>query len=104
MSVNTAPTAGRAAAIASGVDPAALVEAINDAQAQREAAHTELEGLPASNGLTDAEVYAMIDSLGDLGSALNSADPAKLHELYEPLRLELRYDAEARAVRRDQRV
>ena len=52
----------------------------------------------APNGLTDAEMYAMIDSLGDVGSALNCADPAKLHELYEALRLELHYDAEARAV------
>ena len=49
------------AAIASGVDPAALVEAINDTQAQREAARNELDGIPASNGLTDADVYAMIE-------------------------------------------
>jgi hypothetical protein len=40
----------------------------------------------------------MIDSLGDVGSALNRGDPAKLYELYEALRLELRNDADARAV------
>ena len=86
------------AAIASGVDPAALVEAINQAQAQRAAARAELEGMPAPNALTDAEIYAMIDSIGDVGQALNSADATTLHELYEALRLELIYAAEARTV------
>ena len=86
------------AAIASGVDPAALVEAINQAQAQRAAARAELDATPAPNAVTDAEVYAMIDSIGDVGRALNSADPASLQQLYEALRLELIYDAEARSV------
>jgi hypothetical protein len=40
----------------------------------------------------------MIDYLGDVGHALNQADPAKLHDLYEALRLEITYDAPARAV------
>jgi hypothetical protein len=52
------------AAIASGVDPAALVEAINEAQADRAAARAELANTPRPNALTDAEVYAMIDTLG----------------------------------------
>lgn len=69
------------AAIAAGVDPAALVEAINEAQAQRTAAQAELEGAPAPNELTDAEVYAMIDSLGDLGAALADAQPESLSRL-----------------------
>ncbi|MGH3982166.1 MAG: hypothetical protein ACRDST_05635 [Pseudonocardiaceae bacterium] len=46
------------------------MEAINDAQAQRAAAQAELEGAPA----TDAEVYAMIDSLGDVGASLTTPD------------------------------
>jgi hypothetical protein len=62
-------------AIAAGVDPAALVEAINQAQAQRAAAQAELEGAPPPTDLTDAEVYAMIDSLGDVGAALTDARP-----------------------------
>ena len=37
--------------------------------------------------LTDAEVYAMIDSLGDVGNALNSANSDNLRNLYEQLRL-----------------
>lgn len=72
------------AAIEAGVDSAALVESINEAQAQRAATRAELEvDAPAPNALSDAEVYAMIDSLGDVGHALNRADPARLQELYE---------------------
>ncbi len=66
------------AAIEAGVDPAALVESINEAQAQRAATRAQLEAdAPASNALSDAEVYAMIDSLGDVGHALNRADPTR---------------------------
>ncbi|GAA3853827.1 MULTISPECIES: hypothetical protein [Amycolatopsis] len=49
--------------IEAGVDPAALVEAITESQAQRAAARAELDGAPAPSLLTFAEVYAMIDSL-----------------------------------------
>jgi uncharacterized protein YPO0396 len=45
-----------------GVDPAVLVDAINEAQATLAAAHAELENRPAPNALTHAEVYAMVDS------------------------------------------
>jgi len=87
------------AAIEAGVDPAALVESINEAQAQRAAARAELEAnAPAPNTLSDAEVYAMIDSLGDVGHALNWADPIRLQELYEALRLKLIYAADTRTV------
>jgi DNA invertase Pin-like site-specific DNA recombinase len=86
------------AAIAAGVDPAALVEAINEAQAQRTAAQAELEGAPAPNELTDAEVYAMIDSLGDVGAALADAQPESLSRLYQHLGIELRYEPHDRAV------
>jgi hypothetical protein len=46
-----------------------------------------------SAALTDAEVYAMIDSLGDVGTALSGADPRRL-ATYSGLGLDLRYDAE----------
>jgi hypothetical protein len=86
------------AAIAAGVDAAALVESINEAQAQRAAAQAELDNAPAPNALTAAEVHAMVDYLGDVGSSFNQGDPAKLEELYEALRLEMIYDHEARTV------
>jgi hypothetical protein len=86
------------AAIASGVDPAALVEAINDAHTERTAARAELDGTPAPSALTEAEIYAMIDSLGDVGVSLSDARPESLSELYRALRLDLRYDPVERAV------
>lgn len=86
------------AAIETGVDPAAVVEAINEAQAQRTAARAELDGTPAPNALTEAEVYAMIDSLGDVDAVLSDAQPESLSRLYQALRLELRYEPDERAV------
>lgn len=86
------------AAIASGVDPEALVEAINQAQAERAAARAELNGTPTPSALTEAEAYAMIDSLGDVGAALSDAQPDNLSRLYQALRLDLRYDPLERAV------
>jgi hypothetical protein len=85
-------------AIAAGIDPSALVDAINEAQAQRAAARAELDGAPAPSLITDAEVYAMIDSLGDVGSALKDAEPGSLERLYRELGLGLRYEPQERAV------
>ena len=47
---------------------------------------------------TDGEVFAMIDSLGDVGAALSEARPESLSRLYRDLRLELRYEPAERAV------
>jgi Recombinase zinc beta ribbon domain len=85
-------------AIAAGVDPAALVEVINAAQAEREAARATLATVGRTDALTDAEVYAMIDSLGDIGAALRGGTPASLTRLYEGLRLQLRYEPQEQAV------
>jgi hypothetical protein len=52
-------------AIAAGVDPSALVEAINRAKVQRDAIRADLVHQPKATVLDAAEVYAMIDSLGD---------------------------------------
>jgi hypothetical protein len=40
----------------------------------------------------------MIDSLGDVKHALNLADPARLQELYEALRLGMTYNPDTRTV------
>ena len=58
------------AAIEAGVDPAALVESMNQAQVERAAARAELDNAPEPTALTDSEVYAMIDSLGDVGRSI----------------------------------
>jgi hypothetical protein len=85
-------------AIAAGIDPSAVVDAINEAQAQRAAAWAELEGAPAPTLITDAEVYAMVDSLGDVGAALKDADTDSLERLYRELGLGLCYQPHERAV------
>jgi hypothetical protein len=59
------------AAIEAGADPAALVESVNAAQEQRAAAQAEFRVLkPEPARLTDANVYAMVDDLGDVGASL----------------------------------
>jgi len=85
-------------AIKAGVDPAALVEVINEAQAAREAARAELAKVRSSGKLDAAEVYAMIDSLGDIGAALEDAKPERLAQLYAKLQVELLYDHAEKAV------
>ncbi|HEX3779689.1 MAG TPA: recombinase family protein [Pseudonocardiaceae bacterium] len=86
------------AAIEAGIDPAALVEATNEAQAQRVAARAELDNAPAPDALTDAHLYAMIDSLGDVGAVLTERKPVALGRLYESVRLEMIYQPDELAV------
>jgi len=79
-------------AIEAGVDPAALVEPINRAQQELDAARAEQQHNPSVQALSRAEIDAMIDYLGDVGGALNGAEPAHLEELYGSLRLEVIYE------------
>ncbi|RRO20001.1 recombinase family protein [Saccharopolyspora rhizosphaerae] len=85
-------------AIKAGADPAALVEAINDAQATRAAAQAELDNSPEPAAIGEVEVYAMVDSLGDVGSALKEAKPENLGRLYENLSIDLKYEPHAGTV------
>ena len=84
-------------AIKAGVNPAALVDAINEAQAELEAAEAERALQPDARTITRAEVYAMIDYLGNVGAALKRGDPAELQRLYEGLRLEIIYHSDQKA-------
>ncbi len=85
------------AAIAAGVDPEAMVEAINQAQAERRAAQAEIDSAPAAAVLAAADVHAMIDSFGDVGAALDEGRPAALDRLYRALDLGVRYEPGERA-------
>lgn len=85
------------AAIAAGVDPAAMVEAINQAQAERRAAQAEIDSAPAAAVLAAADVHAMIESLGDVGAALAEGRPASLERLCRALELGVRYEPGERA-------
>ena len=81
-----------------GVDPTALVEPINRAQGELEAARFEQQRVPTVHALGQAEVEAMLDHIGDVGAALQRADPAKLEELYRSLGLEMTYRSAERLV------
>jgi hypothetical protein len=64
---------------------------MNQAQAERSAAQMEINNAPAKTEVSRAEVYAMIDSLGDIGGVIEDAEPAGRGRLYQKLGLELRY-------------
>ena len=84
------------AAIAAGVDPTAMVEAINQAQAERRAAQAEIDSAPAAAVLAAAE-SRHDRSLGDVGAALDEGRPASLERLYRALDLGVRYEPGERA-------
>jgi Recombinase len=79
------------AAIVAGIDPAAIKEAVNAAQAQREAARAALAAVPPSSLLDVAEVYAMIDALGDVGEVIKDARPDSLTRIYRELGIKVSY-------------
>ncbi|WP_327116277.1 hypothetical protein OHB12_04145 [Nocardia sp. NBC_01730] len=79
------------AAIEAGVDPQALVTAMNTAQADKAAAQAELKSLPKINRLTNTELRKLIESLGDIRAVLTAGDPADKTRLYRALALEVCY-------------
>ncbi|QWF84965.1 hypothetical protein [Amycolatopsis sp. CA-230715] len=86
------------AAIAAGVEPEALVDPSNQAQAERATAKAQIESLPAGTSVSTAEVYARIDQLGDVCGTLADGTTAGLSRLYRALNLELRYEPKELAV------
>ena len=85
-------------AIGAGVEPAALVDAINQAQAERTAAQAYIDSAPLDDTLDVAEVYAMLDAYNELVDGLRDAPTARLARLYRHLDLSLRYLPDERAV------
>ncbi|OLF10521.1 hypothetical protein BLA60_15150 [Actinophytocola xinjiangensis] len=82
------------AAITAGVDPAALVEVINGAHAERVVAQAEVDNAPPSDLMDAAEVYARIDMLGNVAAKLNDAAGEGLAELYAGADLQVLYEPE----------
>jgi hypothetical protein len=66
-------------------------------EVELEAAQAAQTRRPEAPALTRGDVYAMIDYLGDVGAALNRADPTELQRLYEALNLEIIYHADQKA-------
>jgi hypothetical protein len=64
----------------------------NRARAERDAARAQLRQGPARCDVYDlAEVFAMVDALGDVGAALDTAKPQRLARLYEELDVTVRF-------------
>jgi hypothetical protein len=86
------------AAITAGVHHCRWVDALNQAQAEPTAAQAEIDAAQTSEAALDlAELYAMIDSLGDVGAVLGEAKPASLQRLYQALNVEIQYEPEEKA-------
>ncbi|WP_067472793.1 hypothetical protein [Nocardia amamiensis] len=79
------------AAIEAGIDPQALVTAMNAAQADKATAQAELKSLPKINRLTETKIRKLIDSLGDIRAVLAAGDPAEKAQLYQTMAFEVRY-------------
>ncbi|MFD4407710.1 recombinase family protein [Nocardia sp. NPDC058499] len=78
-------------AIEAGVDPQALVAAMNAAQAEKAAAEAELNQLPKARRFTETEVRKLVDALGDIGAVLTAGHPTDKAQLYQSLGLQARY-------------
>jgi DNA invertase Pin-like site-specific DNA recombinase len=85
-------------AIEAGVDPAALVDAMNGAQADRASARAELNAIAETREVSAADLENMIDSLGDIAAVLNEGEPEDQMLLYRSLNLQMRYLVDERAV------
>jgi hypothetical protein len=57
-----------------------------------------VHGSPESKMISRAEVYAVIDYLGDVGAELERGGPAELQKLYAKLRREMIYHADEKAI------
>ncbi|TCC33229.1 recombinase family protein [Kribbella speibonae] len=78
-------------ALDAGWDPVELRDQYNAAAAEKQVAEKALASLPTQVTITRAQLAEWIDELGDIGAALNAANPEELNELYGSLRLSLKY-------------
>ncbi|OXM50633.1 recombinase family protein [Amycolatopsis thailandensis] len=85
-------------AIEAGADPGALIEPLNRAKEERDAAEEDLARAPAEESVGRAELEAMVDAFGELGRQVGNASPRRLQELYGEIGLEMVYNAKERTV------
>ncbi|MFC9689048.1 recombinase family protein [Kribbella sp. NPDC056951] len=78
-------------ALEAGWDPAELRDQYNAAAAEKQAAERALSSLPNEEVVTRKQLEDWVDELGDIGTALNAANPEDLGQLYRSLRLSLTY-------------
>lgn len=85
-------------AIAAGVDPAAIVSAINEAEEIRAAASAELKGFRAPHLITEAQAQVRLDMLDDVTEVISEGKPERLVRLFDQLGIALRYEKAEEAV------
>ncbi|MFC9689119.1 hypothetical protein ACFTSF_11305 [Kribbella sp. NPDC056951] len=76
-------------ALEAGWDPAELRDQYNAAAAEKQVAERALAALPEQQSLSRDQLVTHVDQLGDVGRALDAADPG---ELYEALKVGLTYN------------
>jgi hypothetical protein len=96
------------AALDAGADPAVVAAWIADTQAERQRAdereHTAIrEALDGDTSeiLTEEEVVAIVEELGDMITVLRDAEPEHKLDVYRNLGLRLTYNPETQTVRAD---
>ena len=86
-------------ALETGVDAAVVGRWIREVQAERRSAEEELRRRRPGPALTEDDIRAMVENVGDLVGVLEAAEPQKKAELYESLGLNLIYQpAQRRAL------
>lgn len=85
-------------ALEAGTDPAVVAQWISEVQAERSAAEERTRRRRPAAALTEDDIRAMVDSLGDLVGVLEAAEPAKKAALYASLGLALTYEPSKRRV------
>ncbi|MGW4766879.1 hypothetical protein ACWEO2_02385 [Nocardia sp. NPDC004278] len=73
-------------AIEAGIDPLALIEAMNAAQAEKAIAQSEFDQIPHTVILTATQINKLIDALGDTIAVLNAGVPEDKIALYSVLK------------------
>jgi len=85
-------------ALEAGTDPAVVARWISEVQAERRAAEEELRRRRTAKALTEDDIRAMVESLGNLADVLEAAEPHKKADLYDNLGLSLTYEPSTRRV------
>lgn len=85
-------------ALEAGVEPAIVGEWIREVQAERVRAELELRRRRPTPTLSEEDILALLESLGDAVGVLEAAEPQKKADLFESLGLSLIYQPRDRKV------
>jgi len=94
------------AALEAGADPAVVAGWIAETQAERQLAEQRhqpatVEGSDELDRITEEEIVAIVEQLGDMVTTLRAAEPEHKLEVYRGLGLRLTYAPETQTVRAD---